>query len=458
MRMLSVLLATTAALFAMPAMAQGLPATAADAGDEGEGIVVYGNGETRQVQEIQAADIQLLTPGTSAIRAIEKLPSVNFQAADPFGNYEWSTRVTIRSFNQNQLGFTFDGIPLGDMSYGNHNGLHISRADQLRKYRPVPRVAGRGIDRHAIDQQSWRNARILFGRSADGFGVDANATYGSNNTIAAFAPDQFGQRRWPARLHLGTSMVQADKWKGEGQQRTGMFNAKASCRLAMRRSTPISAIPTGASRTIRTSRSICIARLGYDWDNFSPTMPWRSALPISATIAAIPVRPITECRRRNRLSRASRHGRRCLLRRIGPAQGHAGAHGSDGAAGRHGQFRAQGLLSREQRSGHLGYALCAQPEWRADVGPHDRIRYRAHRHLWRPRLPNSAANEITVGAWYENNDFNQARRFYGYESRTAPGPRSSQIHDRIRSSPSGSSISTPRPSSTMCRTRSCWAI
>jgi iron complex outermembrane receptor protein len=68
-----------------------------------------------------------LLPGTSPIRAIEKLPSVNIQAADPFGNYEWSTRVTIRSFNQNQLGFNFDGIPLGDMSYGNHNGLHISR-------------------------------------------------------------------------------------------------------------------------------------------------------------------------------------------------------------------------------------------------------------------------------------------------------------------------------------------
>ena len=69
----------------------------------------------------------MLLPGTSPIRAIEKLPSVNIQSADAFGNYEWSTRVTIRSFNQNQLGFNFDGIPLGDMSYGNHNGLHISR-------------------------------------------------------------------------------------------------------------------------------------------------------------------------------------------------------------------------------------------------------------------------------------------------------------------------------------------
>src|SRR5690606_4424504 len=75
-------------------------------------IVVYGKGETRQVQEISSEDIVTLVPGTSPLKAIEKLPSVNFQAADPFGNYEWSARVSIRSFNQNQLGFTFDGIPL----------------------------------------------------------------------------------------------------------------------------------------------------------------------------------------------------------------------------------------------------------------------------------------------------------------------------------------------------------
>jgi iron complex outermembrane receptor protein len=36
--------------------------------------------------------------------------------------------VSMRGFNQNQLGFTLDDVPLGDMSYRNFNGLHISRA------------------------------------------------------------------------------------------------------------------------------------------------------------------------------------------------------------------------------------------------------------------------------------------------------------------------------------------
>ncbi|MEY4472278.1 MAG: hypothetical protein RL671_582, partial [Pseudomonadota bacterium] len=65
-------------------------ATMAEAAGETE-IVVFGQGETKQVQEVGARDIAVLLPGTSPIRAIEKLPSVNVQSADAFGNYEWST-------------------------------------------------------------------------------------------------------------------------------------------------------------------------------------------------------------------------------------------------------------------------------------------------------------------------------------------------------------------------------
>ncbi len=124
-------------IIAMPVQAIAAEADAAETTEnaadtesttDGGDIIVYGKGEVRQVTEIGAADIQLTTAGSSPFIALRKLPGVNFQSADPFGTYEWSTRITLRGFNQNQLGFTLDGVPLGDMSYGNTNGLHISRA------------------------------------------------------------------------------------------------------------------------------------------------------------------------------------------------------------------------------------------------------------------------------------------------------------------------------------------
>jgi iron complex outermembrane receptor protein len=91
-------------------------------------VVVLGFGRGRQEQEITQQDIARITPGSSPLKAISKLPGVQFQAGDPFGAYEWAVRISLRGFNQNQLGFTLDDVPLGDMSYGNVNGLHISRA------------------------------------------------------------------------------------------------------------------------------------------------------------------------------------------------------------------------------------------------------------------------------------------------------------------------------------------
>ena len=72
--------------------------------------------------------LQAAAPGTSALTVIQQLPGVNVQGADGFGMYEWSNRITMRGFQTQQIGQTMDGIPLGDMSYGNFNGLGIGRA------------------------------------------------------------------------------------------------------------------------------------------------------------------------------------------------------------------------------------------------------------------------------------------------------------------------------------------
>ena len=77
-RQVHALLATTF-LWAVPAVAQTTPSEA-DAAADSEEIVVFGKGETRQVQELDNKDLTILAAGTSPLKAIEKLPSVNFQS------------------------------------------------------------------------------------------------------------------------------------------------------------------------------------------------------------------------------------------------------------------------------------------------------------------------------------------------------------------------------------------
>ena len=114
----------------LPSLAAAETAPAADAASATtlDSISVIGRGEARQVQRVTAEDMKILPPGANPLKLLASKPGVHFESADATGAYEWSTTISLRGFNQNRLGYTLDGIPLGNMAYGSSNGLHISRA------------------------------------------------------------------------------------------------------------------------------------------------------------------------------------------------------------------------------------------------------------------------------------------------------------------------------------------
>jgi iron complex outermembrane recepter protein len=262
------LVAGTATIaFASPAVAQ--EAVTDDTADAENVIIVFGKGETRQVQQVSAADITVQLPGTSPLKVIEKLPSVNFQAADPFGNYEWSTRVSIRSFNQNQLGFNFDGIPLGDMTYGNHNGLHISRVVSPENIGSVLVTQGAGT----LGTQSSNNLGGTvqsFSIDPEGrFGADAAATYGSDETMRGFVRANIGSNGG-ARGFVSYAYGATDKYRGAGTQDQHMINAKLVVPIG---AAEVDAWLSWSDRREQDYQDMSedmLARLGYDWDNSFP--------------------------------------------------------------------------------------------------------------------------------------------------------------------------------------------
>ena len=269
-------LALPAQAFAAEAEAETLAADTAEdaaAAEEGDEIVVYGKGEVRQVTEIGADDIQLTTAGSSPFIALRKLPGVNFQSADPFGVYEWSTRITLRGFNQNQLGFTLDGVPLGDMSYGNTNGLHISRAiiaDNIGQTR-VSQGAG------ALGTASTSNLGgtiEFFSRDPqDELNVAGNLTYGDSNTFRVYGTLDTGDLGG-FKAYISAAHIDADKWKGFGTQRSTQVNAKLVADLSP--STTFTAFVNYSDRKENDYQDLSlgmIERLGYDWDNISDNWP-----------------------------------------------------------------------------------------------------------------------------------------------------------------------------------------
>lgn len=195
-------------------------------GQDNSDIVVLGFGESRQVQTVSAIDMERLTPGTSPLKAIAKLPGVNFQSADAFGAYEWSTRISLRGFNQNQLGFTLDGVPLGDMSYGNVNGLHISRAIISENLASTTVAQGAGALGTASTSNLGGTIQFASRRPSDAIGIAASGTYGSDNTWRGFARLDTGDLGGGLKGYVSYGYLSTDKWKGFGVQRQHQVNAK----------------------------------------------------------------------------------------------------------------------------------------------------------------------------------------------------------------------------------------
>lgn len=422
MRTFSIFLLASVAAIATPVAAQDTQAPAeGEAGEAGEDseIVVFGRGETRQVQVLSNKDLTILAPGTSPLKAIEKLPSVNFQSADPFGTYEWSQRVSIRGFNQNQLGFTLDGIPLGDGTYGNNNGLHISRAITSENI-GVTRVSqGAG----SIGTQATNNlGGTLEFFSLDpkgGFGVDANVTYGSEETKRAFVRISAGSEDGP-RGFVSYAYTDANKWKGLGVQRSQMINAKGVIPVGDAVFDAYFSFSDRVEQDYQDLSLEMINRLGYNWDNITGDY-------------ALAVR----------------------IADIGANRGETGATPFNPAAGLvypapiatvdDAYFDASGLRKDVVGSFGLTTPLADGIEFKIKAYYHDNT---GQGTWYTPYVPSPNGvpisvrtteydiqrggvfaslsaemgdNHLTVGGWYEHNDFTQARRFYGLASRTDPG-------------------------------------
>jgi hypothetical protein len=142
---------------------------------------------TRSVTQVTNVEIQKVLPGISPLKAIQTLPGVTFMTADPWGNNEQNISLFIHGFNAQQLGYTLDGIPLGDQTYGNYQRPVAAARDHLRKCRPGNAGVGRGRPRHRIDQQSRRHHRHLLERPARGNGPRSRRRSAAIRPIAPMA-------------------------------------------------------------------------------------------------------------------------------------------------------------------------------------------------------------------------------------------------------------------------------
>lgn len=362
-----------------------------------EEVIVFGHGETRQVSEIGQEEIAQAAPGSSPLKILSKLPGVNFNSADSLGAYEWGGRISIRGFNQNQLGFTLDGVPLGDMSYRNYNGLHISRAISTENIGRVAVAQGTGSLGTASTSNLGGAIEFYTLNPSDEQSVRVDQTIGEDSLRRTFVRFDSGEFANGTKLYLSVTDQNADKWKGEGEQKLKQFNSKLTHDFESAKLSIFANYSDRSDADYMDLSKSSVARLGYNWDYFAPN--WNLAKQVAV---GVPVGNITS---------------------------------QDDA-----YYNGSGLRTDKLFGATLDNELGDNASLKTTVYHHDQ---EGTGTWWTPYVASPGGtpislrtlefdidrsgilssinfalgnNKINAGVWYEKNDFNHAMRFYAQDN------------------------------------------
>lgn len=202
------------------------PAAAAVA-DTGElATVQVTSTKTRSSMSLGGADIQKVLPGVNPLKAIAALPGVSFQTADPWGNNEQNLSLFVHGFNGQQLGYTMDGVPLGDQQYGNYNGLAPQRAVTSENVSRVVLATGAG-DLGTASTSNLGGAIETYSRDpSKERNVNLQQTLGSHSatrTFLRFDTGTFGDNNG---LYFSMLHHEAKAWDFNGRQSNDQANLK----------------------------------------------------------------------------------------------------------------------------------------------------------------------------------------------------------------------------------------
>lgn len=273
------LLAAALAVVLVPAAWAQEAAPAATAATELDAVSVIGSGEARQVQRITPQNLDILPPGTSLQKAINILPGVNAQSADALGTNEQSMTLSLRGFNATRLGYTLDGVPLGDGAYNNYNGLTINRA--LISENMAGAELAVGIGNVGTPSTSNLGGTLSYTSNTPlaAMGARLVQTFGSDGNRRTFVRADTGEHNGFSAYVSGMNAA-SDLWNDQtayNQSITKQFNAKGVWNFSNGRIAAfVDTSRTSQADYFYLSRNEMQRGLGWDWGGYAPD--WNKAV------------------------------------------------------------------------------------------------------------------------------------------------------------------------------------
>lgn len=166
-------------------------------------------------------------PGTNPLKTLAQMPGVQFQSDDPQGLDTYSNQLYMHGFQQTAIGMTLDGMPLGEPTFRNYNGLNPIQAISSENVERLDVTQSAGAESSASTNNLGGTIHYVSSSPRDKMGGQINQTFGSNALYHSFFRFDSGRLNDSGTKFYASYMRnQTDKWKGGGDQFMQQVNAK----------------------------------------------------------------------------------------------------------------------------------------------------------------------------------------------------------------------------------------
>ncbi|MCD5972113.1 TonB-dependent receptor [Pseudomonas quasicaspiana] len=233
-------------------------------------VSVIGQGETRQVQRVDETTVKRYSAGTNPLKTLQSMSGVNFQSGDPLGREEGSQRISLRGFDMHHLGYTLDGVTLGNMSFGNFNGLSITRAVIPENVGTTVVAAGIGSLGTASNSDLGGTIQLTTSDPDEEFGGRLSQTMGSYDTNRTYMRVDTGEYNGLS-AYVSGEKYDAEAWKGnDNPQKSDAINAKLVYKFGDNRISFFHSKSDHEEANLLSMSKSMIDRLGYNYSYYTP--------------------------------------------------------------------------------------------------------------------------------------------------------------------------------------------
>lgn len=192
-----------------------------------EELAVVARPYRAQTVNVSAAMLQRSVPGTNPMKVLGQLPGVMFQSNDPQGLDTWSAQIMMHGFQQQEIGMTLDGIPLGEMTYRNYNGTNPLQAISSENVASMDVSRSAGAETIAATNNLGGSIEYISSDPKNKMGGQINQMFGSNATFHTFVRVDSGKLNASGtKFYVSYMRNDSQMWKGYGEQFLQQVNAK----------------------------------------------------------------------------------------------------------------------------------------------------------------------------------------------------------------------------------------